>query len=140
MDPALLAIATTSANALVSLMTTDIWEQAKSGVTKCFQRSSKSSENLANELEEARSELTDSIERGDFEETSHELQQTWKGKFRRFLIEHPEGAGDLDELITLWRENAENGAAGTGAVINQNASAKDNSRIYQQGTGIQLNN
>ncbi|MGY0017612.1 hypothetical protein ACVHNB_01315 [Streptomyces sp. YJ-C3] len=140
MDPALLAVASTSANALVSLMTTDIWERAKAGVTKAYAKLSKPSGMVEQELEESRGDLGSAIERGDSEQTSIEVQQMWQGKFRRLLAEHPEAASDLDMLTRLWNENSGAIAPAVGNAITQTATASDSSRIYQQGSGIQFNN
>ena len=138
MDPALLALATSSANALVSLMTTDLWERAKSGVSSIFSRRSTSQEHIDEELDESQNELTASSERGDLEDTTTEMQQVWKGKFRRLLLTDPEAAEELRAIIALWAEVADDSKSPGG--INQTATAFDNSRIYQQGTGVQYNN
>ncbi|MEV5770270.1 hypothetical protein AB0L49_03225 [Streptomyces antimycoticus] len=140
MDAALLAVATSSANALVSLMTTDIWERAKTGVSKIYSRLSKSSEAIERELEDSRVELSNSVERGDPEETAAEMRQLWRGKFRRLLIDHPDAETELNGIITLWCETSAPSGLGSGNVIHQDATANDNSRIYQQGSGIQYNN
>ncbi|MGV9604062.1 hypothetical protein ACWDR2_10020 [Streptomyces sp. NPDC003631] len=139
MDPALLAIATSSANALVSLMTTDIWERTKGGLSTLFSRLSKSPEMIVRELEESRRELVASTERQDQEETTAEIQQMWRGKFRRLLAEHPDAAKDLQELIKIWQVNSGDAETGPGNMIHQTATAHDNSRIYQQGSGVQHN-
>ncbi|MEU1934604.1 hypothetical protein ACH49O_12975 [Streptomyces coeruleorubidus] len=139
MDPALLAVASTSANALVSLMTTDLWERAKGRVAHIYTRLAKSPEALEQELEESRTELGTSTERGDLDETTTEMQQMWKGKFRRLLADHPEAAAELEDLVSLWQQISEDKAPGAGSKINQTATANDNSRIYQQGSGVQYN-
>ncbi|NEA83034.1 hypothetical protein G3I30_29235 [Actinospica acidiphila] len=140
MDPALLAVATSGANALVSLMTTDLWERAKVGVSSIFSRFSKSASSVPDELENSRGELIASAERDDLPETTEELQQMWVGKFRRLLVEHPEAAAELQEIITLWRDHARDNDINPGNTIHQTATAYDNSRIYQQGSGVQNNN
>ncbi|MEU5821859.1 hypothetical protein ABZ798_12180 [Streptomyces sp. NPDC047803] len=140
MDPALLTVASTSATALVSLMTTDVWERVKSGVSKVFTRTSTSPDAVHRELEESRIELQNSATRGDLDETTTEIEQMWKGKFRRLLAEHPEARTELEELVCLWQELPGGSSAGPGNVISQTATAHDNSRIYQQGSGIQHNN
>lgn len=139
MDPALLAIATSSANALVSLMTTDLWERTKNGVSELFSRFSKSSEIVERELEDSRNELTASTDRDDLEDTTAEMQQLWRGKFRRLLTEYPDAAEDLKNIITLWQNSSGDTNVESGNVIHQTATAHDSSRIYQQGSGIQHN-
>ncbi|WP_432155856.1 hypothetical protein [Streptomyces sp. bgisy153] len=139
MDPALLTVASTSANALVSLMTTDLWDRAKSGVAKLYARLSKSSEAVALELEQSRLELRSSAERADLDETTTELQQMWKGKFRRLLADYPDATAELAELVSLWQGSRGGNAEGPGNVIHQTATASDNSRVYQQGSGVQHN-
>lgn len=139
MDPALLAVATSGANALVSLMTTDLWERAKAGVTATYSRFSKSTETIDHELEESRADLTSSSERGDLSDTTIELQQIWKGKFRRLLAEHSDAADDLRAILAMWQEVSGDTEPKQGGVIHQTATAHDSSRIYQQGSGNQFN-
>jgi hypothetical protein len=138
-DPALLALATSGANALISLMTTDLWERAKSGVSGLFARGAATSEFIENELEESRAELEASAARGDLEDTTSEIQQMWKGKFRRLLAADPDLAADVREIVGLWEGSGNAGGNGPRDVIQQTATAYDNSRIYQQGSGIQNN-
>jgi ATP-dependent protease HslVU (ClpYQ) ATPase subunit len=138
MDPALLAIATSSANALVSLMATDLWGRAKECVSSIFSRSSKSTNLIEQELEESKKDLTASIERGDIDDTTTEIRLLWKGKFRRLLAEDPELAGEMQAIVNLWQNEA-NSKNGPQTMITQTASARDSSRIYQQGSGTQYN-
>ncbi|WP_330246317.1 hypothetical protein OHA33_27105 [Streptomyces sp. NBC_00562] len=139
MDPALLAIATSSANALISLMTTDVWERAKSGVTTLFARWSNSEAGTDAELESCRAELNDSSARGDLDETVAEMQQMWKGKFRRLIASHPEAVEELRTLIDLHNEFLGERDDLKSPTINQSAAAHDNARIYQVGSGVQNN-
>jgi hypothetical protein len=136
-DPALLALATASANSLVSLMTSDAWEQVKLGISKLFGRSDqRAAEEADRELELNRQELISSNSRDDLE-TADELRAAWRGKFRRLLIEDPEAEEALRGILTEWNpEEAQRLAAN---VITQSASARDHGRVYQQGSGTQIN-
>ncbi|MEU1222127.1 hypothetical protein [Streptomyces microflavus] len=138
MDPALIAIATASANALVTLMTTDLWERAKEGVARALRRTTEADPEAL--LEGSRTELGQASARGDSEETVAEMQQMWRGKFRRLLAEHPEAADDLLFLKELRKEIDNDGENGESTTISQSATSYDSSRIYQMGTGVQNNN
>ncbi|MFF0186114.1 hypothetical protein [Streptomyces sp. NPDC005244] len=119
-------------------MTSDAWQQAKNGISRLFGRSEgPTAEDVSRELEENRQELTRSMARED-PDTADELRGAWRGKFRRLLVESPEAAEVLRELIKEW-DSAEAGDLKESTVINQSASAKDHGRVYQQGSGTQIN-
>ncbi|MFE2682190.1 MULTISPECIES: hypothetical protein [Bacillati] len=138
MDAAALALVTASANSLVSLMTSEVWEQVKSGVVALFRRGRQAGPvAIEDELDESMRELMVSLENGD-EETQEELRQQWRGKFRRLVVDEPELAGELRSLLDEWTSiQAEEGSGAP--TIHQAATAYDGGRVYQQGTGIQNN-
>ncbi|MFE1734567.1 hypothetical protein ACFW6X_31225 [Streptomyces bacillaris] len=137
MDPALLALATASANSLINLLTSDAWEKAKLGISRLFGRSDQgTAEEAGRELELNRQELLSSISRDDVE-TVDELRAAWRGKFRRLLSADPEAEEILREILTEW--NPEEAQKLTTNVITQSASASDHGRVYQQGSGTQIN-
>jgi hypothetical protein len=139
MDAAALALVTASANSLIALMTSEVWEQAKAGVVALFRRKGESdSVTIENELNESVRELSASLENGDAD-TVEELRQQWRGKFRRLVVAHPDLASELNELLREWNSLQAEGSTGS-PVINQTATARDNGRVYQQGTGNQFNN
>ncbi|WP_142169286.1 hypothetical protein [Streptomyces sp. SLBN-134] len=138
MDAAALALVTASANSLIALMTSEVWEKAKEGVVALFRRKGEGeSATIENELNESARELSASIENGDAD-TVEELRQQWRGKFRRLVVAHPDLASELNELLREWNSLPAGGAGVP--VINQTATARDHGRVYQQGTGNQFNN
>ncbi|MET9303755.1 hypothetical protein ABZX78_07925 [Streptomyces cellulosae] len=138
MDPALLALATAGANSLISLMTSDAWQQAKNGISRLFGRSEgPAAEDISREFEENRQELIRSIARED-PDTAEELRVAWRGKFRRLLVEAPDAAEILRDLLKEW-DSAQVGGSTQSTVVTQSASARDHGRIYQQGSGTQIN-
>lgn len=137
MDAALLALATSCANSLIALITTDSWVQAKRGIRKAFGRSGEAAADQAEgELTEARRELESSVARNDTE-TVDELRVAWRGKFRRLLIEHPESESLIRSILQDW-DSAISTPQGSQTIV-QNATARESGRVYQQGSGTQNN-
>ncbi|MGP3771839.1 hypothetical protein ACTWJ8_13465 [Streptomyces sp. SDT5-1] len=138
MDAAALALVTTGANSLVSLMTSEVWEQVKSGIVALFRRGRASEvASVENALDESARELRESLENGD-EDTREELSQQWRGKLRRLIREEPELIAELESLLSSWSSLVP--AAGDIAPgVQQTATARDSGRVYQQGTGTQIN-
>jgi hypothetical protein len=138
MDAAALALVTTSANSLVSLMTSEVWEQVKTGVAALFRRGRRTDGvSIEDELDESAHELRASLENGD-QETQEELCQQWRGKLRRLIREEPELVAELQSLLNEWSSlGADKGNAAP--AIYQTAIARDSGRVYQQGTGTQNN-
>ncbi|MFB7831670.1 hypothetical protein [Streptomyces sp. NPDC056056] len=140
MDPALLALATTSANALITLMATDVWTKAKEGVVRLLTRSDDVDEaSIAADLETSREELQAALGREDAQETREELQHAWRGKFRRLVIEHPELDSDLRDLARSLEDMTRSEGMPAGGSLTQHAVARDHGRVYQQGSGTQNN-
>ncbi|MGW9428744.1 hypothetical protein ACWHA1_12360 [Streptomyces decoyicus] len=138
MDAAALALVTASANSLVSLMTSEVWAQVKSGVSALFRRGRKCNVvAIEDELDESARELRLSLENDDCE-TQEELRQQWRGKLRRLILEDPELVAELRSLQDEW-SSLEARKGNTIPTIHQNATARDGGRVYQQGTGTQNN-
>ncbi|MFB7323622.1 hypothetical protein [Streptomyces sp. NPDC056190] len=138
MDAAALALVTASANSLVSLMTSEAWEQAKSGLAALFRRGRRGDVAvIEDELDESARELRLSLENGD-QETQDELRQQWRGKLRRLILDDPELTGELRSLLEAW-SSLTTDAASDPPTIHQIATARDHGRVYQQGTGTQNN-
>jgi hypothetical protein len=130
-------LATSCANSLIALITTDSWEQVKRGVSKVFGRSEAAAGARAEEeLTEARRELVIAAERND-DETAEEFRVAWRGKFRRLLLEDPEAAEILSSTLQEWQSVRSN--ADTSVNITQSATARESGRVYQQGSGTQVN-
>ncbi|MGW6951501.1 hypothetical protein [Streptomyces xanthophaeus] len=139
MDATALALVTASASSLVSLMTSEAWEQVKNGAASLFRRGDRpGAAPIEDELDESARELTLSIATGD-RETQVELEQQWRGRLRRLLIEQPKLADELRSLLAEWSAIDDEGSAGRAHTIQQTATARDSGRVYQQGTGIQNN-
>ncbi|MGW1558524.1 hypothetical protein ACWCQ1_18660 [Streptomyces sp. NPDC002144] len=138
MDAAALALVTTSANSLVSLMTSEVWEQVKGGVAALFRRGRTGGDGpIEDELEESARELRASLESGD-QDTQDELRQQWRGKLRRLIRDEPELIAELQSLLSEW-SSLDSAKEGIVRSIHQTATARDGGRVYQQGTGTQNN-
>ncbi|WP_328839884.1 hypothetical protein [Streptomyces europaeiscabiei] len=119
-------------------MTSEVWEQVKSGVSALFRRGRKADDvAIEDELDESVRELRVSLDNGD-QETQDELRQQWRGKFRRLILEDPELAAELRSLLDDW-SSLEAATGNAIPTIHQTATASDGGRVYQQGTGTQNN-
>ncbi|GAA1550196.1 hypothetical protein GCM10009789_00010 [Kribbella sancticallisti] len=72
MDPATIAIVTSSALKLVDLMTTDVWDQVKKGFGRLLGQSTGQESPVTDDLDSARSELL-AAAGDDYESTRNEL-------------------------------------------------------------------
>ncbi|GAA4096169.1 hypothetical protein [Streptomyces hundungensis] len=138
MDAAALALITTSANSLVSLMTSEVWDQVKGGLATLYRRGRTAGDGpIEDELDESARELRESLENGD-QETQDELRQQWRGKLRRLIRDEPELITELQSLLSEW-SSLDAAKQEITPSIHQTATARDGGRVYQQGTGTQNN-
>lgn len=94
-------LAVTAATTLVKAMTTDGWERIKQAVANLWhRRRPEQVERVACDLDEARSELTNALERGDTE-TEAALVAEWQGRLRRLLAADRKAVGELQALLGL---------------------------------------
>lgn len=136
MDAELVALATTGATTVVSLAATDAWTQVKRGITQLFDRFRPDSHDV---IEAALEEAGREISGGDVRpEIAKEILQEWTSRFRRLLLSDPGASAAFRELVTEWREiSGDRGGPATS--IFQTATASGSSRVYQQGSGTQIN-
>ncbi|MEV3856305.1 hypothetical protein AB0J38_18515 [Streptomyces sp. NPDC050095] len=97
MDPELTALATASATALVTQMTTDAWTRIRDRFAQVLSREQGREEAaVVGELEQARDEVV--AARGDEDEIA-EARSEWQRRMRRALVANPEAADDLREIL-----------------------------------------
>lgn len=142
-DAELMTLASTAGTAVVTALTTDVWERARSAVGALWQRAYPDrAETVEAELLETRELLLTAQERTrdegrDTEPGSQGLEEgmtdEWRGKFRRLLAAHPDFAQEvrriLDEELTT---PAPPGPAQT-APVAFHANPTGHARVYQAG-------
>lgn len=105
MDAQLVALATAGGTTLVTLMATDAWQRAKSGVGALWRKvRPEKADVIEAELVDVRAELTS----GDEPDQAlvAELTAEWQGRLRRLLAAEPAAADELRRLVTEWRDEA----------------------------------
>ena len=137
MDAEVATLAASGASTLVNLMASDAWTKAKELVHKIFAGSAKGApDKLLAELDSTRSALA--IPNG-VEQNSVSLAEMWTSKLGEAVAE---GWISQEGLVTLAGELAalaeKSSVAGSGTV-NMSAIAQNGGKVYQQGSGIQIN-
>jgi hypothetical protein len=138
MEAELVALASSGASTLVTLMATDAWEQAKRAITSLFARSRPDAVPIIEgELEESRRELVAAHDRRD-EQAEQELVAQWQGRLRRLLATDPDAASVLRAVVDELEASASRLSLHTKS-IKMDAKASGHGRVYQQGQGVQHN-
>lgn len=91
------ALATMAASALVQAMVTDGWEAIRHKVARLFGRGQPDSA-----IERRLDASTDLLARSqprELEEMRAQLAAQWGTRFADFLADHPDAAGELEELV-----------------------------------------
>lgn len=141
MDPDLAELASTAGLTVVKLMTTELWQQARTAVARLFARHAADDHrasddpaegggDVAGQLERSRDELVRAAAAGD-ELTAAELAEQWARRLRWLLSADPAAAQPLRELLASL--TAQLPAEERQQVIQMRAVASDNARIYQAG-------
>ncbi|WP_147458801.1 hypothetical protein [Micromonospora sp. BL4] len=137
MDPAIAALAASGAQAIVGLMATDAWERAKGLAARVFAgRHRDATDLMVSDLDESRNEVAGAIGEDRYSVCRHQ-QDLWDARLRIALLGDPQIAHSIYELLDLAErkgllaQNSQN--------ISMHANAADQSRVYQQGQGIQYN-
>ncbi|MGW1377537.1 hypothetical protein ACWD6P_25150 [Streptomyces sp. NPDC002446] len=133
MDPMLASAGT----ALVGLMVTEAWGQAREGVVTLWRRVRPAdADAVGRELEEARCELVEARDGDDGEATERELAGEWQRRLLRVLRDDPAAADELRRVLEAARGAlpAETPAAGP----RLQARADGNARIYQAGRDMRV--
>jgi hypothetical protein len=138
MDDALATLATSGAQAIVTLMVTDAWQKTKGLAIRIFShKSPREAETIAQELEASRNKILTLDSASSDEIMRHEIDR-WEAHLRLTLLEDDVTAALIEELIEVAKGQHSIGSA-TAGDISMRAKAKGTARIYQQGQGIQYN-
>ncbi|MEU7640300.1 hypothetical protein ACFXO2_31075 [Streptomyces sp. NPDC059152] len=133
MDPEIAALAGTAGTTLVTLLTTETWQNVRDRVVSLWQRARPDrAPAIADEIETTRDELLGAQSAGD-REIEAELGVEWQGRIRRLLTACPELS---DELRVMLDE-----LAAVDAVVPsvaQDATASGQARVYQAGRDMRI--
>ncbi|AJT63797.1 hypothetical protein T261_2112 [Streptomyces lydicus] len=134
MDPMLAS----AGSALVGLMVTEAWGQARDGVVALWRRLRPAdADAVGRDLDAARTELVEAREADEGgDETERELAGEWQRRLLRVLREDPSAAAELRRLLdeahgTLPPETAPHS-------VQLQARADGNARIYQAGRDLRV--
>lgn len=145
-DAELLALASTAGTTVVTALTTDMWERARTSIGGLWQRAYPDrAGNLDAELVEMREQLLSSQEASrDGDDTSvgqqleEDLTVEWRGRFRRLLIAHPDLASALRQVLDEDLSPAlPSTAPHTTTVFH--AAPTGHARVYQAGGNQHIN-
>lgn len=133
MEPEIVDLARTAGTTLVTLMATDAWQTARSGMTALWRRVLPArADGIAGEMDSAREELIAARRTGD-EEAEQELRAEWSGRVRRLLAQQPDVAEELRQiLLDLEPARAEEDLRAR-TEINLRAEVSGSGRVYQAG-------
>ncbi|UQA93329.1 hypothetical protein [Streptomyces halobius] len=122
--------------ALVTLMVTAAWEQAREGVVAVWRRIRPGQAgSVEGELEEARAELVQAEQDGEADQVRRELATEWQARLRRVLRDEPEAAAELQRIL----DDARGAVADTaGPSVRMRARAEGHGRVFQAGRDIHL--
>jgi hypothetical protein len=137
MDSTLAELAVSGAQAIVKLMAADTWEGAKKLITRIFSsRPESDPRQILQDLDNSRLKLT----AGDGQDATMQQyeQDRWEALLRLRLLEDPSVASVVTEILQFARSEGSISAVNSQSIV-INAHAKDNARIYQQGSGVQNN-
>ncbi|WIM94011.1 hypothetical protein ACTOB_006011 [Actinoplanes oblitus] len=97
MDPTALAFAT----ALVSAMATQTWSDARAAALGVWRRrnAAAGTESIATDLDVTRERVVTAGEAGD-PDTVDAVVDVWRGRVQELLLDHPELATDLQDVLT----------------------------------------
>jgi hypothetical protein len=120
--------------ALVELMLTDAWAEAKYIAARIFRRRDEDNdEAILGDLEESRQSVASAAQSENSADLRSELEAEWRSRMRRAVGQSPANVAALKELIDLYGKSTQSQS------VSFNATARDNSRVYQQGIGTQNN-
>jgi hypothetical protein len=125
-DAELMALASTAGTAVVTALTTDVWERTRTAVGSLWRRACPDrAETVEAELLETR-EL---LEGPGADALAEAMADDWRGKFLRLLAARPDVAQEvqrmLDEVLVPSQTQP--------AAVVFNASPTGNARVYQAG-------
>ncbi|WP_308310950.1 hypothetical protein [Streptomyces sp. GbtcB6] len=134
MDAELTALASTAGSAVVTALTTELWERAQTAVGTLWRRAyPERADTVEAELTETRTLLL-----ADREDTEAEISaDEWRGRFRRLLATRPDLADELRRVLAEDLAPAAPQQPQTTTVFN--ATAGGNGRVYQSAGNQTIN-
>ncbi|MFJ9854649.1 hypothetical protein [Streptomyces sp. NPDC101150] len=124
--------------ALVGLMVTEAWTQARNGVVALWRRLRPAdADAVERDLDEARGELVEAREEGEAgAQTERELAGEWQRRLLRVLRDDPAAAEELQQLLDAARGTLPPESAPGGVQLQ--ARAEGSARIYQAGRDMRV--
>jgi hypothetical protein len=127
-DAEISALAGAAATTLITLLTTEGWQRAKTQFSVLWNRVQPSkSDVIASQIDETHNDLLVAQQDGDIS-AQRELLAEWQGRFRRILAAHPELT---ESLRLLLAEIAPDGPRPD--AVSQHAVASGQARVFQAG-------
>ncbi|WP_316744012.1 hypothetical protein [Streptomyces sp. MK7] len=131
MDPSLLnTLAGEAGTAVVTLLVTESWQQARDGIVAVWRRHRpQAADEVGRELETSRRALLAAADSGNPEATGQHVASDWQQRVAGLLGEHPDAGEELRTLLARLRsEPARQQIHGN---VRLQAKASGSSRIYQ---------
>jgi hypothetical protein len=130
-DPDLAGLTSVAAAEVVKLLTTDVWERARTAVGTLWRRARPDrADAIESDLAEARSELLAAQQVGD-KQVEQLLLAEWQGRLWRLLNTNPELARDLSRMV--WEELRPPGESVRAQSISMDAEVSGGGSVYQAG-------
>jgi hypothetical protein len=130
---ALMTLAATGGNAVITAMVTDGWESSKGRIAKLFGGGKPElTQATAARLDQSRAAL-DQFSGADLDRAKTEQEIVWRTRLEDLLEQHPETADELRALVT----EVKTGSTGT---VQQHAQAYDQAQQAVLGHGTQIVN
>lgn len=137
MDPDLTALTSTAATTVVTLLATAAWERATTAVGGLWRRvHPQRAETVQAELAESRTEVLTARQAGD-EQAEQALVNEWSNRLRRLVAADPQLADELRRVVAELRCLLAD-AAPARTTITMQATASDDSRVYQAGHDLHV--
>jgi lipase chaperone LimK len=132
-DTESVALASTAAATLVTLLTTDAWTQVKKEIAALWRRfRSAHAAAVEADLNAAREEALAAAEIGN-ETVVGALTAEWEARLRRLLAADPAAVAEIARVITVLKQDTANPAQYENVTITQKADASDCSTVIQIG-------
>lgn len=139
MDPELASLASTASATLVTLMTTDAWEQAKARFLGLWRRTRpRTAEIIETDLNNTRAALTGPRSAED-DTLTKAFGSQWASRIEELLVEHSEVKEDLIALITDLDGSLSSDERDTVARVRISVKTSGHGTTNVLGHGIQLN-
>lgn len=130
---ALMALAATGGNAVITAMATDGWEAFKDRIAKVFGRGTPElTQATVARLDQSRAAI-EGVGGADLDRVRTEQEVVWRTRLEDLLEQHPEAADELRALIAEVK-------AGSTGTIQQRAEAFDQAQQAVLGQGTQIVN